>query len=564
MSKAAVERSSLVAVGHRKMTRSKTDLPRKSYYFAEIRKINTSKANRYRKAFIYIGSQIDRWKKAMELWEIPRNSDFAKFLLDRLDIEKTKLLEQQEEQSAHQSQQLKNNITDQGLVKEEMEDGCAFTANVENQYVSQDGPGTQLKIDNMDVYDPGESAESLCQAGLTSGDCLHPVTQSPISYDNIQHEHIDVEQQNIIKKMIQQTNSLPVPSLFIKQIGRKKDTMNIPSPLSQLNWKSNYSRMGKKKTIYKCHQCGKRYKDKTCFLKHERRHAAGEMTFIPCDHCDKKFKSQESYQRHQRSLPGVKPYQCHFCEEKFQRKKDCYNHEISQHGPKPYKCSICPMAFGCNSALIVHVRYHTGERPYACQYCGKRFYNRCHRRDHELIHKFEENPDCAIFPCQSCGKVFRRKRNLKTHEKIHAAVKPYQCQYCEKSFICKTNLTSHEKLHVGEKTCKCQYCEKAYVDIHSLRRHEKLHLRERSFQCQFCSKMFLAKKDVDRHEMIHTGEKPFQCQYCEKVFSQKGNCISHERTHTGEKPYKCQYCYQAFTHNVSLLSHIKSHHRKVI
>ncbi|XP_060232137.1 zinc finger and SCAN domain-containing protein 2-like [Meriones unguiculatus] len=280
---------------------------------------------------------------------------------------------------------------------------------------------------------------------------------------------------------------------------------------------------------YRCASCGKGFRYRCHFLKHERTHT-GEKPYA-CPSCAKTFSRSDQLATHQRTHSGERPYTCQTCTKSFRERSVLLRHERTHTGVKPYTCPACARSFRHRSVLLNHERTHTGERPYSCPACGERFRQRSHLLTHERTHTGERRYTCPV-----CAKSFRQRRQLLKHERMHTGERPYPCPSCTKSFDKRAKLVEHERTHTGEKPYSCPACAKSFSRRGNLVQHLSMHTGERPYPCPACNKSFRHRSHLLKHERTHTGEKPYSCQTCTKSFSRRDNLATHLRTHSGERP----------------------------
>ncbi|XP_035989397.1 zinc finger protein 239-like [Fundulus heteroclitus] len=222
---------------------------------------------------------------------------------------------------------------------------------------------------------------------------------------------------------------------------------------------------------------------------------------VKCEVCGKVFKKKHHFNRHQRIHSGVRPYACTICGRGFTQSGHLKNHIRTHTGERPFSCETCGKSFSQVVSLNVHMRIHTGERPYSCEICGKSFTVITNLNFHRGTHA-DERP----FPCETCGKGFSNYTSLKAHSRIHTREKLHFCETCGKSFTKNSALSVHMRTHTGE----------------------------RPYLCERCGKCFISKGDLKAHVRTHTGERPFTCGTCGKSFIQRGTLNVHMRSHAGE------------------------------
>ncbi|XP_063814010.1 oocyte zinc finger protein XlCOF7.1-like [Pseudophryne corroboree] len=287
-----------------------------------------------------------------------------------------------------------------------------------------------------------------------------------------------------------------------------------------------------------------------------------------CSECGKCYRRKTTFLRHQRTHTGEKPFPCSECGKCFTQKSDLAAHQISHNVNKPFPCSECGKHFPSKSNLSRHQRSHTGEKPFPCSECGKYFTQKSDLHRHQVIHT-----GLKPFLCSECGKCFPCKSNFIRHQRSHTGEKPFPCYQCGKCFAQKSHLVSHQRLHIGVKhftrkpdlgrkrTCDvkkpflCTECGKCFPCKSNLIRHQRSHTGEKPFPCSECGGCFTQKSDLSRHQVIHSGLKPFPCSECGKCFRQVSSLIKHQRRHTGEKPFLCSQCGKCFVEKAALVAH---------
>ncbi|XP_077136692.1 uncharacterized protein LOC143793527 [Ranitomeya variabilis] len=303
---------------------------------------------------------------------------------------------------------------------------------------------------------------------------------------------------------------------------------------------------------YSCSECGKCFRKKSQFVRHERIHTAEKP--YSCSECGKFFTAKRSLIKHQKIHTGEKPFSCSECGKAFRYKESLITHQIIHTGEKPYSCSECGKFFTAKRCLIKHQKIHTGEKPFSCSECGKAFTEKGSLITHQRIHTGEKP-----FSCSVCGMSFTERGHLITHQRIHTGEKPFSCSECGKAFTYKGHLIIHQRIHTGEKPFSCSVCGKSFKEKGTLITHQRIHTGEKPFSCSECGKCFSYKSQVAAHKRIHTGVKPFSCSECGKAFTYKGYLITHQRIHTGEKPFSCLECGKCFLYKSQVAAHERIH-----
>ncbi|KAJ0175672.1 hypothetical protein K1T71_008831 [Dendrolimus kikuchii] len=343
----------------------------------------------------------------------------------------------------------------------------------------------------------------------------------------------------------------------------------------------------KKRKIYKCSSCPKKFL-KLCLLKEHRKVEHNtESQLHSCDHCKDLFNSEHDLKLHLLLHTKGSIWKCSECHKEFNGKNELSRHIKRHMDSKKYPCERCPKSFAelyslrrharvhtgetlekkhachlCDkrytesSALANHLKRHSGARPCVCSVCGKDFPNRRLLRSHTLVHS-----DNKAYQCNYCDKRFRHESTRNTHQRLHTGEKPYICSCCGKTFVQGSNLTLHMRTHTGERPYACTDCGRRFTSGSSLKMHVRTHTGERPFACNVCGKSF-ARQNLRMHMRQHNGERPHECSVCAKTFAKATRLKEHLRTHTGEKPFECVSCSRKFPTKTNLTSHMKTHEEK--
>lgn len=136
-----------------------------------------------------------------------------------------------------------------------------------------------------------------------------------------------------------------------------------------------------------------------------------DQTKSPSDENDTSSPEEGSFDKkcHSCTYPG--------CGKTFRYKSEFIRHNITHAPERIFNCPFedCAKKFKREDVLKGHMRIHTGETPYKCEEsdCGQSFSNRASLRYHILRHKGEREYKCS-FP--GCNKSFLILSQLKQHE----------------------------------------------------------------------------------------------------------------------------------------------------
>ena len=190
-------------------------------------------------------------------------------------------------------------------------------------------------------------------------------------------------------------------------------------------------RRRRSRTIAKCKDCGKIFKNSKSYICHIKTHLR------------KQGADEETVKM---VIPGSKNkntklfYYCDKCDKKFTNPRNLRNHCQAEHEGKVYKCNVCSAIFRNYAQLTAHKRieHSTGEK-YTCKFCGKRCSDTAQLKSHERCHKDPE------FQCSICAKRLKSEVKLEAHERAHRGEKPFPCSICGVGFTSRGGLGQHTR-----------------------------------------------------------------------------------------------------------------------
>lgn len=191
----------------------------------------------------------------------------------------------------------------------------------------------------------------------------------------------------------------------------------------------------KPKVIYRCTICNRNYcsqkdLDDHHFIYHTKPKKRTK-TVLPCDYCGKLFQ-----------------------------KNQLRSHICRTHIVKKFKCNICDKAYATLGLLATHKNVaHTQSGP--CPKCGKVLTKRGLEEHVKMCGKDIED---ILVQCELCPmKLKSYKKYLRHKLVVHERKANFTCRYCSKEFFRKDTHREHEAMHRGDQNKVCEWCGKKFT-----------------------------------------------------------------------------------------------------
>lgn len=200
---------------------------------------------------------------------------------------------------------------------------------------------------------------------------------------------------------------------------------------------------------FQCDECGKIFKWKDTLKDHlilKHQHSEPGTKLLWCHFCSKKFLHKTQLEYHLPKHNDFRPYQCQKCGKRFKYKHSWKKHNITVHSDKrEFQCDTCGKTFKTKNYLCTHeINVHQQNIPFKCRFCEKSLKTKKILNYHiQQVHQKKERK----FICSICFEAFVSPKDLLRHSKIHSKIKDFQCDHCHKSFSRADNLQSHQKTH---------------------------------------------------------------------------------------------------------------------
>lgn len=194
------------------------------------------------------------------------------------------------------------------------------------------------------------------------------------------------------------------------------------------------------------------------------------------------------------------------CDKAFDSAFNLERHSKCRHeNPLKYKCDLCICVFQRKIKLKHHIiAVHTKEYPFHCEKCSKQF----------ITENFFKKHVCKTYVCEVCNVHFEKWSQLCEHKKSSSDCNTYKhkCNECGKEFKLPSLLKDHQEMHRPEQEregfpCTFEGCDKFYtmkknLDAHYRRKHGDL---KDAFKCTECGQILSTKKKLENHiKVIHS------------------------------------------------------------
>ena len=233
------------------------------------------------------------------------------------------------------------------------------------------------------------------------------------------------------------------------------------------------------KNEYRCHECGKQFKDTHLLSLHSPTH------LIQCPFCSRTFKDMKLLEDHVNNAHGQalaeENKKCSYCDAAFEMV-----HELQEHSKihRYFSCVICFAGFVSDVILIKHKIHDHPEGPSTSGVTDLQ------AEQDLIIHvpdpdPFEEKLDTRIglvnpdrnhqVKCEECNRFLRSKKLRKLHVMCYHLMAAYQCPFDPNIiFYTKDDLVLHCKQnHVLCKLCDTMSVNQASLEEHYRKRHPK-------------------------------------------------------------------------------------------
>ena len=134
-----------------------------------------------------------------------------------------------------------------------------------------------------------------------------------------------------------------------------------------------------------CDECGFTTKNRASFESHYIAIHKKDKNPYPCDQCDESFLRACGLLWHRRQQHMKTPiFVCDMCGRGYRLKYLFLRHQRLDHGGHRYQCKLCPKSFKGRASYDYHRRKHMGVQgmKFICEFCGMRFWANQNRRKH--------------------------------------------------------------------------------------------------------------------------------------------------------------------------------------
>ena len=341
---------------------------------------------------------------------------------------------------------------------------------------------------------------------------------------------------------------------------------------------------------YKCHQCGKQFKDPHSLSIHCPTH------LIQCPLCSRTFKDTTTLEKHINSAHGQalkdKDKCCSYCDAAFEKVYELEDH-MKIH--KYFSCEICFAGFMSETILIEHKLHDHPEGPPPPQQPQA---EPAPKIIQSLdLDPFEEKLDTRVglvnpdrnhqVKCEECGRFLKSRKLRKIHVQCYHPMSAYQCPF-HPNFIFYTmdDLVKHCKQnHFMCNQCNTMANNRTALELHFSKYHPKSPVPK----VQPAATSSPLPGDEPEMEKVAPGEgdqakqqpqpqqaqqptpastknvrpvrdpisNQYVCSLCKKVCSTLASFKLHLNVHC---KVSCMFCYRKFLNATSLEQHMKETH----
>ena len=243
---------------------------------------------------------------------------------------------------------------------------------------------------------------------------------------------------------------------------------------------------------YKCHECGKQFKDTHLLSLHSPTH------LIQCPFCSRTFKDMKLLEDHVNNAHGQalaeENKKCLYCDAAFETV-----HELQEHSKihRYFSCEICFAGFVSDVILIKHKIHDHPERPSQTSQTtpeepipSTSGVTGPQAEQAPIIHvpdpdPFKEKLDTRIglvnpdrnhqVKCEECDRFLKSKKIRNLHVMCYHPMAVYQCPFDPNLiFYTKDDLVLHcRQNHILCKLCDTMSVNQASLEEHYRRRHPK-------------------------------------------------------------------------------------------
>ena len=351
------------------------------------------------------------------------------------------------------------------------------------------------------------------------------------------------------------------------------------------------------KNEYKCHECGKQFKDAHLLSLHSPTH------LIQCPFCSRTFKDMKLLEDHVNNAHSQalaeENKKCSYCDAAYETV-----HELQEHSKihRYFSCEICFAGFVSDVILIEHKIHDHPKGPSQPPQTtpigpvpSTSGVTDPQAEQAPIIHvpdpdPFEEKLDTRIglvnpdrnhqVKCEECDRFLKSKKLRKLHVMCYHPMAAYQCPFDPNMiFYTKGDLVLHCKQnHVLCKPCNTMSVNQASLEEHYRRRHPKSPppkvqpaatsspnpADEPESEQVEPSQEDQAKTQPQPDQPtpaiqvnvrpVHGPTGKYTCNLCKKSFGTMANFRLHLNVH---RKVSCKFCYRKFLNVSSMDEHVK-------